>query len=96
MNQFPVNFETLAQLGGNPAAGGYPYQIKGADLMRDFVFAALDADASLIDDTLGQFGYPQRKLKIPALPGSGTYVLGSTDGVLSWIETEACDAEPEE
>jgi len=91
MNQFPVNFETLAQSGGNPAAGGYPYQIKGADLMRDFVFAALDADDSLIENTIGQFGYPQRKLKIPALPGSGTYVLGSTGGVLSWIETEACE-----
>ena len=91
MNQFPVNFETLAQSGGNPAAGGYPYQIKGADLMRDFVFAALDADDSLIENTLGQFGYPQRKLKIPAVPGGGTYVLGSVGGTIQWIETEACD-----
>ena len=84
MDLFPANFEALAQEGGNPALGGYPYRIKGSDLMRDFVFAALDADASLIENTTGQFGYTQRKLKIPALPGSGTYVLGSTDGVLSW------------
>jgi hypothetical protein len=68
---FPVNFEALAQQGGNPAAGGYPYQIKGADLMRDFVYAALDADVALIEETTGQNGYTQRKLKIPAGTASG-------------------------
>jgi hypothetical protein len=38
-------------------------------------------------------GYEARKLKmfsLPASPGSGTYVLGSVDGVLSWIATEEC------
>ena len=91
MNPFPVNFEALAQQGGNPAAGGYPYQIKGADLMRDFVYAALDADDSLIEEFPGQGGYTQRRLKIPPPPGSGTYVLGSQGGSLTWIETEACE-----
>jgi hypothetical protein len=28
---------------------------------------------------------------IAAPPTSGTYVLGSTGGALSWIETESCD-----
>jgi hypothetical protein len=91
MNSFPIDFEALARQGGNPAAGGYPYQIKGADLMRDFVYAALDADNTLIEEVVGQGGYTQRKLKIPALPGGGTYVLGSVDGTMQWIETEACD-----
>ncbi len=91
MNSFPINFEALAQQGGNPAGGGYPYQIKGADLMRNFVYAALDADATLIEEVAGQNGYTQRKLKIPALPSGGTYVLGSVGGTMQWIETEACD-----
>ena len=111
MNSFPANFETLAQQGGNPAGGGYPYQIKASDLMRNFVHAALDADEEIIESATGQNGYTQRKLKIRAgtasdqlmrwdgnqwLPlespeGSGTFVLGSTGGVLSWIETESCD-----
>jgi hypothetical protein len=108
---FPVNFEALAQQGGNPAAGGYPYQIKGADLMRDFVYAALDADDALIEEAAGQGGYTQRKLKLSpgtepqqilfwdgsryvpfaVPPSDGTYVLGAVGGVLSWIETEACE-----
>jgi hypothetical protein len=111
MDLFPANFEALAQEGGNPAFGGYPYRIKGSDLMRNFVHAALDADEDIIESAPGQNGYTQRKLKIRAgtasdqlmrwdgsqwLPlespgGSGTYVLGSTGGALSWIATEACD-----
>ena len=104
MDLFPANFEALAQEGGNPALGGYPYRIKGSDLMRNFVHAALDADEEIIESATGQNGYTQRKLKIRAgtavdqlmrwdgnqwLPlespeDSGTYVLGSTGGVLSW------------
>jgi hypothetical protein len=111
MDLFPANFEALAQEGGNPALGGYPYRIKGSDLMRNFVHAALDADEEIIESAPGQNGYTQRRLKIRAgtasgqlmqwngsqwlpleLPGgSGTFVLGSTGGVLSWIETEDCD-----
>jgi hypothetical protein len=108
---FPINFQKLAQSGGNPALGGYPYSIKGIDLMKNFVYAALDAEDDLIEIVSGQEGHEQRKLKISAgdqgneilywsgskyvplsaPPSSGTYVLGSTGGVLSWIETESCD-----
>jgi hypothetical protein len=59
--------------------------------MRDFVYAALDADDALIEETAGQGGYTQRRLKIPAPPSGGTYVLGSQGGTLTWIETEACE-----
>lgn len=66
MDLFPANFEALAQEGGNPALGGYPYRIKGSDLMKNFVHAALDADESLVENAVAQNGYSQRKLKIDA------------------------------
>jgi hypothetical protein len=91
MSPFPVDFEALAQGGGNPASGGYPYRIKGSDLMRNFVYAALDVEEGLIEDSTGQNGYAQRKLKIPSPPVGGTYVLGSVGGTIQWIETEACE-----
>jgi hypothetical protein len=64
--------------------------LSAADLMRNFVMAALDADASLIEQTTGQGGHPQRKLKIPAVPSGGTFVLGAVGGALQWIATEEC------
>lgn len=66
MNSFPANFEALAKQGGNSAAGGYPYQIKGSDLMRNFVHAALDTEENLVETISGINGYSQRKLKISA------------------------------
>ena len=90
MNPFPVDFQALAQQGGNPAAGGYPYTIKGTDLMKDFVFAALDTEDALVETVTGQGGHPQRRLKIPTPPGSGTHVLGAVGGTIQWIATEEC------
>ena len=90
MNPFPVDFQALAQQGGNPANGGYPYSIKGSDLMRDFVAAALDTEDALVETVTGQGGHPQRKLKIPAPPTSGTHVLGAVGGTIQWIATEEC------
>jgi hypothetical protein len=90
MNPFPVDFQALAQQGGNPASGGYPYTIKGSDLMRDFVFAALDTEDALVETVTGQGGYPQRRLKIPPPPTSGTHVLGAVGGTIQWIATEEC------
>ena len=58
--------------------------------MRNFVFAALDADPSLIETTTGQGGHTARRLKIPAAPSSGTHVLGAVNGTLQWIATEKC------
>ena len=65
-------------------------QLSAADLMRNFNFAALDADPSLIETTPGARGHEARKLKIPAVPGAGTHVLGAVDGALTWIATEEC------
>lgn len=86
----PVNFEALAKSGGNPANGGYPYQLKATDLMKNFVFATLEVDESLINQTSGLGGHTQRKLKIPAVPSSGTHVLGAVNGSLQWLATEEC------
>jgi len=86
----PVSFQQAAQRGGNPASGGYPYQLSARDLDQNFVFATLDADNSLIETKTGAGGHPQRRLKIPAVPGSGTHVLGAVNGALQWIATEEC------
>ena len=86
----PVSFSEKSKQGGNPAAGGYPYQISATDLDKNFVFATLDADSSLIESTTGTGGHPARKLKIPKVPGGGTHVLGAVDGALTWIATEEC------
>jgi hypothetical protein len=116
MNQFPINFTQLATSSSNPQAGGYPYRIKGSDLMKNFVHATLDVVDELVEEVAGQGGTAMRRLKISAPaginamyywdgqqllttgipPGAGTFVLGCVDGTIQWIETEACDAEPEE
>jgi hypothetical protein len=90
MDNFPVDFESKARGAKPPNGAGYPVQISAGDLMRNFVFAALDADPSLIDTTTGQGGHTARRLKIPAAPSSGTHVLGAVNGTLQWIATEEC------
>jgi hypothetical protein len=89
----PVDFESKARGAKDASGGGYPVQLSAADLMRNFVYAALDADESLIEEITGQGGHTARKLKIPVIPDaptSGTHVLGAVDGVLTWISTQEC------
>ena len=86
----PIDFEAKVKAPPGASGGGYPVQLSAADLMKNFVHAALDADPSLIEQTPGQGGHPARKLKIPAVPASGTHVLGSVNGALQWIATEEC------
>jgi hypothetical protein len=90
MDNFPVDFEAKARGAKPPNGAGYPVQISAGDLMRNFVFGALDAAPSLIETTTGQGGHTARRLKIPAAPSSGTHVLGAVDGALQWIATEKC------
>jgi hypothetical protein len=89
-NDVPNIFSQLVKSAGNSAAGGYPYQIKAADLDKNFVYATLEIDATLVQETSGQEGFTKRRLKIPAVPSSGTYVLGAVSGGLTWIATEEC------
>ena len=88
--QIPVDFSKKVKGSSNPSSGGYPYQISASDLDKNFVYAALDCDKSLIEETSGNGGHTKRKLKIPAVPSSGTYVLGAISGSLTWLATEVC------
>jgi hypothetical protein len=90
MASLPVDFEAKARDAKSASGGGYPVQLSAADLMRNFVMAAIDVDPSLIESTTGQGGHAARKLKIPAVPGGGTHVLGAVDGALTWLATEEC------
>jgi hypothetical protein len=82
-NNFPVDFKN------NVKSGKTSNPIKAADLMENFVWAKLLVDDSLTEKTTSM-GFSAFKLKIPAVPKSGTYVLGAVSGGLSWIATEEC------
>jgi hypothetical protein len=86
----PVDFQQKVLLPKGQTASDYPYAIKATDLMQNFVFATLDIDDSLVESISGQNGHAQRRLKIPALPTSGTYVLGAVSGAFTWIATQDC------
>jgi hypothetical protein len=90
MNTPPLSFASLAQTAPNPASGGYPYRIRGTDLDKNFVFATLQIDPTLVQSAIGAGGHQTRKLKIPAVPSTGTHVLGAKDGTLQWLPTEEC------
>lgn len=87
----PVDFQALAQGATGTTNADYPYSIKATDLMKNFVFATLDMDESLYTEQTGRGGHRQRRLKIPALPGGGTFVLGAVGGTIQWIATEECE-----
>jgi hypothetical protein len=87
----PISFSALAKQANSAKAGGYPYQLKGNDLDKNFVFATLQIDESLVTSTTGAGGHMARKLKIPAVPGGGVFVLGAEGGQLKWIATESCE-----
>jgi hypothetical protein len=87
----PIDFEERVKRASGKMGSDYPYAIKATDLMQNFVFATLDIDPAYVEQTNGLGGHAQRKLKLPALPGSGTHVLGVVDGTIQWIATEECD-----
>lgn len=75
---FPVDFESLAKGPKSASGGGYPAQISGGDLMKDFKYAALDANEGLITESGGT-----RKLTIPA-PSGTNKVLGCEGTAMTW------------
>ena len=85
----PVSFSEKAKQAKQ--GGGYPVQISGSDLDKNFVFATLQAEEGWIEQETGKNGHTARKLALPALPSSGTHVLGCVDGTLEWLETEDCE-----
>ena len=83
MNDFPVDFKNQVKKGSESKP------IKASDLMQNFVWAKLIVDDSLTEKTTSM-GFTAFKLKIPAAPKTGTYVLGAVSGSISWIATEEC------
>ena len=84
----PINFEEKVALPKGNNGGDYPYAIKAQDLMKNFVYAAIDFPEGVAEEFSGEGGYRQRRLKPPA---SVTWVLLAVGGVVLLIETEACD-----
>ena len=83
MNDFPVDFQTVVKGGKSTSP------ISSSDLMRNFAWAKLVVDSSLVETTT-VMGFSAHKFKMPALPQSGTFVLGSVNGTMQWIATEEC------
>lgn len=83
MNNFPVDFQTVVK-GGKSAS-----PISSTSLMKNFAWAKLVVDDSLLETTT-VMGFSAQKFKMPALPGDGTFVLGSVNGSLQWVETKEC------
>lgn len=79
MNDFPVDFQAVAK------GGDQKKPISSSDLMRNFAWAKLQADPTLVDE-VSSMGFAGFKLKIPAINNSGNRVLASTGGALSWKE----------
>jgi hypothetical protein len=79
MNDFPVDFQTVAK------GGDQLKPLSSSDLMRNFAWAKLQADPTLVDE-VSSMGFTGFKLKIPAINNDGNRVLASTGGALSWKE----------
>lgn len=47
--KFPVDFDELSKLPKPAMGGGYPVQIKGSDLMRNYKYAALEVDSNEVN-----------------------------------------------
>lgn len=89
--RFPVDFEAKVKAPASASGGGYPIQLSAADLMKNFTYAAGDFEAESF--TVTESGDSRKidlKFKIPAVPSSGTHVLGAVNGTLTWLATEEC------
>ena len=75
---FPVDFSEKAKGAKQASGGGYPVQISAGDLMKNFTYAALDAEAGLIAESNGG-----RKLTIPS-PSGTNKILGCDGSSMSW------------
>ena len=71
MNNFPVDFQTV------PKSGNATKPISSSDLMKNFAWAKLVVDSSLVETTT-VMGFSAHKFKMPALPSSvsAEWVLG--------------------
>lgn len=89
MIKLPVKFHEKVTNPPSANGTGYPYRISASDLDENFAYAALDAGEGWIEQNSAGV-HSGRKLKLPDIPSTGTYVLGCIDGTVQWIATEAC------
>jgi hypothetical protein len=83
--KLPVDFSEKAKLPAQANGAGYPYRISASDLMKNFEYAALDADESWMEHGSGTYNSQTRKLKLPALLDDGKFFLVCVDGVPQWM-----------
>ena len=87
----PVDFEEKVRLPAAVGGAGYPYQISAGDLMANFKY--LDKFPKSPGDGDLMYYYSGGWTLLKPLSGFGTYVLGSVDGAVQWLETQRCDSE---
>jgi len=81
-NNLPVDFS--AKTIGTPV-----YTISAAELMQNFADAKLLVDDAFTEPAFVN-NYAARRFKFPKPPTTGTHVLGSVNGALTWLSTEEC------
>lgn len=83
MNDFPNDFQEI------PKSGNSIKPISAKSIMENFAWARIIVDPTLLTDATSM-GFSAKKLNIPSVPQSGTYILGAVNGSLQWIATEEC------
>ena len=84
----PISFDAKAKTAANPASGGYPYQLKGSDLDKNFTFATEDfaTEHFTVSTGLGAGGHQARRvaLKVPTEAGTANGQVAVWNG-MSWV-----------
>lgn len=91
----PIDFEEKLR-DAKALGNGYPYSIKAEDLMKNFVFAAVDVETEAgssglsleVEQVAGDNGHPGRRIKISTSSGYFGLPEGVTHGdMLYWDAT---------
>jgi hypothetical protein len=81
--KFPVDFDALSKLPKPAMGGGYPVQIKGADLMRNYKYAALQVDSSEVNGLKLEEVAEGETRKVRLVPGE---VQAQTTVDVTWYD----------
>lgn len=81
--KFPVDFDALSKLPKPAMGGGYPVQIKGTDLMRNYKYAALQVDSSEVNGIKLEEVAEGETRKVRLVPGE---VQAQTTVDVTWYD----------
>lgn len=81
--KFPVDFDALSKLPKPAMGGGYPVQIKGTDLMRNYKYAALQVDSSEVNGIKLEEVAEGETRKVRLVPGE---VQSQTTVDVTWYD----------